>query len=179
MNRIMKGSLIVLSVLIIGLLISLQGTLWAKATKTEVTGTVDLLASVIIDPGEVWVDEGGNTHTKNLVVEAPSTLTIGDETIDFLSREEISGVVDAEGNGIFYGTVILFIPPEGYSPGDEIPTDAIRFSGPDRWTDEKSVSSGSFEFKGSGDFARNLILGTYTGTDILYVSGYLLGPQGE
>jgi hypothetical protein len=175
----MKGSLIVLSLLVIGLLISLQGTLLAKATKTEVTGVVDFTAMVIIDPGEVWVDEEGNTHIKKLVLDAPVSLIIGDETLDLLQREEFNSVVDTEGNGNFHGRFIYFIPPDGYIPGDEIPTDAIRFSGRLEGREENFVFFAQFWSEGSGDFAGTKLRGNGTGTSILQIDGYLLDPHGE
>jgi hypothetical protein len=179
MNRIMKGSLIVVSVLIIGLIVSLQGTLWAKATKTAVTGILYFSDFVVIDAGEVWVDDEGNTHTKKQVLEAPSSLTIGDDTIDLLERFEMNSVVDAEGNGNYHGWFIFFIPPEGYNPGDEIPTDAILFSGRYNGADDNFVFAGQFWAEGSGAFAGAKLRGTVAGTAVMQLDGYLLDPHGE
>jgi hypothetical protein len=165
--------------LIIGLLISLQSTLWAKATKTAVTGILDFSAAVVIIPGEVWVDDEGKTHTKQQVLEAPSSLTIGDETIDLLERFEMNSVVSAEGNGNFHGWFIDFIPPEGYLPGDEIPADAICFAGRYNGADDNFVFAGQFWAEGSGAFAGTKLRGTVAGTAVMQLNGYLLDPHGD
>ena len=61
MSRVMKGSIIVLSLLIIGLIIS-QGTVFAKATKAEVTGIVDF--SIVTNKyAQLFLDGGGSIET--------------------------------------------------------------------------------------------------------------------
>jgi hypothetical protein len=175
----MKANLFVLALLVIGLLIGLQGTIFAKATKIPVTGALDYSAIVVIDPGEVWVDEEGNTHTRKQVLEAPASLIIAGETIDLLERFEINSVIDGEGNGNFHGWFIFFIPPAGYISGDEIPTDSICFSGRYNGFDENFVFSGQFWSEGSGDFAGTKLRGTIAGTAIMQLDGYLLDPHGE
>ncbi|MHC4533468.1 MAG: hypothetical protein ACYS6K_05905, partial [Planctomycetota bacterium] len=151
MSRIIQGSLIVLSLLIIGLLISLQGTLWAKATKTEVTGIVDVSQAILIALGEEWVDGGGNTHIKGRVYECPISLTIGEQTIEGRDRFKFNGVVDEQGNATFQMTEKTYFFGE---PGDEPTLDNIFFEGSGQCTvKEDQTVSGHYHFQGRGEFS--------------------------
>jgi hypothetical protein len=161
MNRIITGSLIVLSLLIIGLLISLQGTLWAQATKTEVTGIVDFSESAFrfIAPGEEWVDEGGNTHIKGKVYEAAVSLTVGDQTIEGRARMVFNGVYNDQGGAFQITKETYFIGEYGDDPTD----DNIFFEGSGQlMTKEGQTTSGHFQFTGHGEFAgTKLIITTF------------------
>jgi hypothetical protein len=160
MNRIMTGSLIVLSVLIIGLIVSLQGTLLAQATKTEVTGIVDFSKGILIDLGEQWVDEGGNTHIEGRVYECPVSLTIGVQTIEGRDRFRFNAVSDGEGNATYQMTEKTYFFGE---PGDEPTDDNIFFEGSGQCTvKEGQTVSGHYHFQGHGEFAgTKLVITTF------------------
>ena len=160
MSRIMKGSLIVLSLLIIGLLLSLQGTLLAKATKTEVTGIVDLSQGILIDLGEEWVDKGGKTHIEGRVYECPVSITIAEQTIEGRDRFKFNGVVDEQGNATFQMTEKTYFFGE---PGDEPNDDNIFFEGSGQCTvKEGQTVSGHYHFQGRGEFSgTKLVITTF------------------
>jgi hypothetical protein len=175
----MKGSLIVVSVLIIGLLISLQSMLLANATKKEVTGVVDFSepAFRFIAPGEEWVDNGGNTHIKGLVYEGAVSLTIvGEQTIKGRDRIVINGVHDDEGNGTYQITKkTYFIGEYGDDPTD----DNIFFEGRGQlMIKEYQTTSGHFQLTGHGEFAgTKLIITTFVAigmTNIHELEGILV-----
>jgi hypothetical protein len=160
MNRIMTGSLIVLSMLIIGLLISLQSPLWANATKTDVTGIVDVSQSILIDLGEQWVDEGGNTHIEGRVYECPVSIFIGEQTIEGRDRFKFNAVSDGEGNATYQMTEKTYFFGD---PGDEPTADNIFFEGSGQCTvKEGQTVSGHYHFQGRGEFAgTKLIITTF------------------
>jgi hypothetical protein len=164
MKRIMTGSLIVLSLLIIGLLISLQGTLWANATKTEVTGIVDFSQAILIALGEEWVDEGGNTHIQGRSYECPISLFIGEQTIEGRDRIVFNGVVDEQGNATLQMTEKTYFFGE---PGDEPTLDNIFFEGSGQCTiKEDQTVSGHYHFQGHGEFSgTKLVITTFVEID--------------
>ena len=181
MKRTMTRSIIAVSLLIIGLLFSLQGTILAKATKTKVTGVVDFSVPILIDPGEVWVDEGGNIHIKGQVLEATVSLTIGDRTIEARDRISLNGVIDAEGNGTFQ------VPQKSYfigQAGDDPNDDNIIFEGRGQMMEkEKQVVSGHFQFQGCNEFeGTKLIITKFVEkgtTNVFDLAGILIDPHGD
>ena len=177
MNRIMKGSLIGFFLLTILLVIS-QGTIFAKATRTEVTGELDLSMPLVIDPGEVWVDEEGNTHTKKQVFEGTGTLIIGQDTIDIRIRHLRNGVEDLEGNGNWHGWFIHFIGEVGDEPNDE----NTIFEGMWNGKNVAFVFAGKFRSEGCGEYAGTKFNGTLQeegDSSIFLQEGSLLDPHGE
>lgn len=182
MNRIMTGSIIVLSVLIIGLLISLQSMLLANATKKEVTGIVDFSETAFrfIAPGEEWVDEGGNTHIKGRVYEGGVSLTIGEQTIEGRDRIVINGVYNDKGGAFQITKKTYFIGEYGDDPTD----DNIFFEGSGQlMTKESQTTSGHFQLQGHGEFAgTKLIITTFVEigiTNIHEFEGILVDLGGD
>ena len=181
MRRITTRSIIAVSLLIVGLVFSIQGTLLVRATKTEVTGVADFSAPLLIDPGEVWVDEGGNAHIKGLVLEGSVSLAIGEQTIRGRDRISLNGVGDAEGNGTYQATEKTYFLGE---PGDD-PTDAsIIFQGSGQMTDkERQIVSGHFQFQGCNEFeGTKLIITKFVErgtTSVFDLEGILIDPHGD
>jgi hypothetical protein len=181
MKRITTRSIIVVSLLIVGLVFSLQGTILARATKTEVTGVADFSAQPPIDLGEVWVDEGGNAHIKGLVLEGSVSLTIGEETIEGRDRVSLNGVGDAEGNGTYQATEKTYFLGE---PGDDPTDDNVIFEGRGQMTDkERQIVSGHFQFQGCNKFeGTKLIITKFVErgtTSVFYLEGILIDPNGD
>jgi hypothetical protein len=181
MKRIMTRSIITLSLLIIGLILSPQGTLLAKATKTEVTGVVDFSVPILIDPGEVWVDGGGNIHIKGQVLEGAVSLTIDEQTIEARDRISLNGVIDGEGNGTFQ------VPHKTYfigEVGDNPTDDNVIFEGRGQMMEkERQVVSGHFQFQGCNEFAgtkfiitKFVEMGT---TNVFDLEGILIDSHGD
>lgn len=177
MSRIMKGSLIVFSLLIIFLIIS-QGAIFAKATITEVTGELDLSGPILIDIGEEWVDEENNHHVKNRIFEGIGTLIIGPDAIDIRIRYSANSVADLEGNINYHGKFVEFIGEVGDEPNDE----NTIFEGTWSGKEVASILSDNFRSQGRGEYAGTIFNGTVQEegvSNIYLLEGSLLDPHGE
>ena len=109
MNRMMRGSLIVFSLLIIGLIVSITGTISAKATKTEVTGQATL--TQVIDL-QFFYDEAGGLHIRNLVLAGDFSLTGDGINIEGTLIEEIIANLDETLSGPAHASFTVTIDGE-------------------------------------------------------------------
>jgi len=174
----MKGSLIVLSLLIIGLIIS-QGTIFAKATKTEVTGVFDFADGYDISHPEfrTWVDGDGKTHYKNLI--GRGNLSLAGEGININGKQEVvingwQDEIGGTGVGKWQGTTTVTI--EG---------GIVVFEG--HWTipeyENFITLRATLEYQGRGPFEGLLLKGTFReiggNTDVFEFDGYVLDTHGE
>ena len=181
MDRTMRRSVIVFSLLVIGLFVSVRGTISAKATKAEVTGVHDLSEPVPIDPGVEFVDEAGKTHYQKRVVEGPALFTIGDETIEGKTWVEVNNIYDETGSGPAHGWFIHFI-------GDEPTDETIIWEGRYEGKNINLIFSGKFQAQGRGLYAGMKVKGTSQeiaptpgnpDPNVYILEGRILDPHGE
>jgi len=168
MNRMMRGSLIVFSLLIIGLIVSITGTISAKATKTEVTGQASL--TQIIDL-QFFNDEAGGLHIRNLVLAGNFSLTGDGINIEGTLIEEIIANLDETLSGPAHASFTVTIDGEetviweGHASGQ-----AVGLS-----------TSGKAVAQGSGPFAGMKLKFSFEETSFLIYSleGHILDPHGN
>ncbi|MBI1925232.1 hypothetical protein HYR99_13405 [Candidatus Poribacteria bacterium] len=170
MNRLMKRSILfVLSLLVIGLMVSLQGTLLATATETPVSGsgTVNLTP---IDPGESWDDDEGVRHVRNRVLKGTITGDIEGEFTLVLN----ANISLTTGNGDSHGTITI-VTADGTWEGS--------FSG----VFVKNLHSAEFVCQGSGGLdgmklhltSQQFVPCVVPGSNCFNYEGSILDPHGE
>lgn len=179
MNRIMKGSLIVLSLLIY-MLISLQGTLWAKATKSPLTGWTDDLGGFSIDHPDfrTWVDGAGWTHYENLIVSGNFEYSWDGNTIEGKRKAVFSGFLDDNGNGRWWGHETSTIIDH---EGQEIVVFEGHWSKP-KWENDMTLY-GTMQLQGRGPYEGLILQGTFhdiSPEKFVFDDGsFVLDPHGE
>lgn len=178
MDRMMRRSIMIFSLLVICLVVTTQGTILAKAAKTEVTGVHDLSNPIVVEPGVEFFDEAGNKHLQKRVVKGPASFTIGDETVEGWTLVEVNNLYDGTGSGPAHGWFIHF-DTEG----------TMIWEGRYEGRNVNMIFSGKFQAQGRGPYAGMKVIGTsqeiaptYPGNpdpNIYDLEGRILDPHGE
>jgi len=135
MKRIMKGSIIILCLLIVGLMISVQGTAWAEAEKIDVWGVDDLLTvnwsevTFLGDSGRMLINGENQGEFNMYASDNDSDIIVGGTLIiEYHINQDLAGtgagqgfvtILDDDGsiawegywegratNGIFVGEIV-------------------------------------------------------------------------
>lgn len=177
MCRTMRQSVLVLSALIIGLVVSIPGSVLARATITAVEGLADLSDGVL--GGEVWSDSAGNMHFQHFSEKGNFSLQ-GDE-IDINGKQilVLNGKLNPSLTGPFSGTFTVSTIIEGQ--------DTVIWEGRVHGQVVELIFTGRITAHGRGPFAGMLLhlgiqedtSGPEPNSEIFNLTGWLLDPHGQ